>query len=406
MQRASRFSRIASVRGRAAVVLLAAVLGLGACRGREAPPAAPVAVLVMAVRPSPPDGDTVRYPVEVAARYSNVLSFRVGGKLIERRVRLGDVVRKGEVLARLDPIDAQRQAAAARASLDAAEHRLLFARQQLDRDTAQSAQNLISANQLEQTQDGYSSAAAAREQAADQFAVARNALAYDSLVADHDGVITSENADTGQVVTSGQAVFGLDWTGDTDVVLDAAASDIQRIAPGQLATVTIPALRGRRFDARVREVAPAADPQSRTFRVKLTLTAAGAEIRPGMTGDATLSVTPRGSGRAPAFKIPATAIFHRGSEPAVWVVRGTQSLLELRAVSVDSYEERSVIVSGGLEDGDTVLIAGAHTVYEGERVRPVLPLFSGEDQAAAITDGETAGAESIAPVAPSAQAAR
>src|SRR6202043_1802696 len=130
---------------------------------------------------------------------------------------------------------------------------------------------------------------AAREQSAAQLVVARNTLRYNTLVVDHDGVITSENADTGQVVAAGQAIYGLAWSGDTDVTLDAAASDLGRIAVGQTASVTFPALPGRRFDARVREITPAADPQSRTYRVKLTLAQPGQVVRLGMSGDAILS---------------------------------------------------------------------------------------------------------------------
>ncbi len=201
-------------------------------------------------------GEAIRYPVEVAARYNNVMSFRIAGKLIERNVRLGNTVRKGQVVARLDPSDAQKQAASAQASLDAAQHRLVFAKQQLDRDGAQAAQNLIAANQLEQTQDNYTAAVAGRDQASAQLVVAQNNLQYNTLVADHDGVITSENADTGQVVSAGQAVYGLAWSGDTDVNLDAAESDLAHIAIGQTASVTFAALPGRRYDARVREISP------------------------------------------------------------------------------------------------------------------------------------------------------
>src|SRR5258708_19819792 len=201
-------------------------------------------------------GEDVRYPVEAAARYSNAMSFRVAGKLIERDVRLGDSVRKGQVIARLDAADAQKQAASAQATLDAAEHRLAFAKQQLDRDQAQFAQNLVAANQLEQTQDAYAAALAGREEAAAQLVLARNTLQYNSLAADHDGLITTEHSDTGQVVSAGQAVYGLAWTGDTDVILDAAAGDLGRIAAGQAASVTFPALPARRFPAPVRELPP------------------------------------------------------------------------------------------------------------------------------------------------------
>ncbi|MDB6007912.1 MAG: multidrug efflux pump, rane fusion protein CzcB subfamily [Gammaproteobacteria bacterium] len=374
---------------RIAVGTLAAIafLSLSACSGGKNAVAPPALVVALPVHPDTgagAGGGAIRYPVEVAARYSNPMSFRVPGKLMERKVRIGDTVKKGEIVAQLDPIDAQRQAASAKATLDAAEHRLLFAKQQLDRDSAQSEQNLIAANQLEQTQDTYSAAQAGREQAAAQWVVARNNLEYNTLIADHDGVITSENADTGQVVSAGQAVYGLAWSGDIDVTLDAAASDLGRIAVGQTASVTFPALPGRRFDARVREITPAADPQSRTYRVKLTLTQPGQVVRLGMTGDATLSPVAGGGGGATevSFTLPTTAIFHQGNAPAVWVIVPGTSTLELRPVTVRGYSDHSTTISGGLKDGETVVLAGVHTVYAGERVSPVRPLFDGEGDVA------------------------
>jgi len=304
----------------------------------------------------------------------------VAGKLIERSVRLGDNVRKGQMVARLDPVDAEKQLAAAQAALAAAEHRLTFAKQQLDRDAAVRAQKLIAAAQLEQTQDAYSAALANRDQAADQLVLARNTLEYHTLRADHDGIITTESADTGQVVAMGQPIFGLAWSGDIDIVMDVPASDITNVAAGQTASVTFPVLPGREFEARVREVAPSADPQSRTYRVKLTLSEPGPSVRLGMTGDAVL--TPKSVGAAEygarTFSVPATALFHRGKGPAVWVVRAADSTLELRPVNVLTYTERSVAISGGLKEGDIVLRAGVHTVYEGERVKAVKPLFYNE----------------------------
>jgi multidrug efflux pump subunit AcrA (membrane-fusion protein) len=326
------------------------------------------------------------------------MSFRVPGKLIKRNVRLGDSVKQGQILAQLDPIDAQKQFASSKATLDAAEHRLLYAQQQLDRDKAQSEANLIATNQLEQTQDSYTAALAGRDQAAAQLVVARNNLQYNTLVADHDGLITSENADTGQVVQAGQAVYGLAWNGDTDVILDAAESELSRITIGQTARVTFPALPGRKFEARVREIAPAADAQSRTFRVKLQMTGSLESVRLGMTGDATLlpaSAGPaadaaHGSADAPAsaanlsaplqltFTLPATAIFHQDSSPAVWVITGNDSTLQLRPVKVSSYTDHTTVVTSGLNEGDVVVLAGVHTVYAGQKVKAVRPLFDGE----------------------------
>jgi RND family efflux transporter MFP subunit len=369
----------------------ATALALGACAKQEAASPPPAVVLAEPVRAVWSGADQARpYPVEVTSRYSTPLSFRVGGKLFERTVRLGDTVRKGQVLARLDATDALKEQAAAQAALEAAEHRLLFAKQQLDRDTAQATKNLISARDLEQTQDAYAAAKAAREQAADQLYVARDNAEYTFLLADHDGVITSENADTGQVVAAGQPVYGLAWSGDLDVILDAAANDIGTIATGQLATVTLAALPAERLEAKVREMSPSADPQSRSYRVKLTLLHPSASVRLGMTGDAVLQ--PRAQAGAPIdpISIPAAAIFHRGKDPAVWVVRPQDSTLELRPVTVARYGDLDAVITEGLKDGETVVAAGAHTVYEGERVRVTKPLFVDDSDSTQGQDGPLA----------------
>ena len=178
---------------------------------------------------------SIEYPVRIEARDANDLALRVGGKLIERRVHLGDVVRAGQVLARLDPADAQLQLADASAGLSAAEHRLQFADQQLRRDQAQAALNLIAKAQLEQSQDSFAATRAARDQAASQWRQRQRALDYQTLRADHDGVITAELDDTGAVLSSGQPVYRLAWSGAIDAVMDVAGRDIDQLRIGQLA---------------------------------------------------------------------------------------------------------------------------------------------------------------------------
>jgi membrane fusion protein, multidrug efflux system len=368
-----------------AASLLALATLLSACHTHSVVTAPPAAVVTYTVHASD-DTDPPSYPAEVAPRYSNPLAFRVSGKVIERRVRLGDRVTAGEVLAQLDPTDQQHQVASARAALAAAEHRLHYAKQQLDRDRAQFSRELIAASQLEQTEDAYTTALAAREEASAELTVAQNALRYHTLNADHDGLITSEDVDTGEVVSAGQAVYQLAWSGDVDIVIDVPARDANRTAVGQDARVVFPSLDARALDARVREIAPAADPQSRTFRIKLTLNDPSPSIRLGSIGEATL--LPR-EGRAPAreIDIPSTALFHEGASPAVWVLEGTQSRLALRPVSVQSYRDRSVVLSGGLRDGERIVAAGVHTVFVGERVTPFVDTFDADGPAAPADDG-------------------
>ncbi len=366
-------------------LLLAFGALLSACHAHPAVTMPPVAVVTYTVHTSD-DTDPPSYPAEVAPRYSNPLSFRVAGKVIERRVRLGDPVTAGEVLAQLDPTDQQRHVASAKAVLAAAEHRLQYAKQQLNRDQAQFSRQLIAANQLEQTQDAHSAALAARDQAAADLTVAENTLRYHTLTADHDGVITSEEVDTGQVVSAGQAVYQLAWSGDVDVVIDAAASDANRTAVGQDARVVLPSLDTQPRDARVREIAPAADPQSRTFRIKLTLNHPVPSIRLGTIGEATL-LPPEGRAPARELDIPSTALFHQGANPAVWVLEGAKPRLALRPVTVRSYRDRSVILTDGLRDGDRIVAAGVHTVFVGERVTPFINTFDADEPAAPADGG-------------------
>ncbi|WP_063713839.1 efflux RND transporter periplasmic adaptor subunit [Paraburkholderia phymatum] len=361
-----------SGRANLAALLLATALTLAACHNKEAATPAPRPVVAVAVHA---DGRPLAasLPGEVQARYSTPLSFRIAGKIVERRVRLGDVVQNGQVVARLDPTDAQKNAASAAAQLDAAQHRLIYAKQQLERDRAQARENLIAQTQLEQTEDAYASAAAQRDQAQQQAALAKDQLRYTTLTADHAGVITAEQADTGQNVSAGQAVYNLAWSGDIDVVCDVPEAALASLRVGTTATVKLGALPGRTFNARVRELSPAADPQSRTYRAKLTLDHAGADVRLGMTADIDFAHD-NTAPHASLYTLPATALFHDGTQPAVWVVKSGSDELALRRVQVSQYTERTIAVSQGLSEGERVVWQGVHTVTAGEKVRVVAPL--------------------------------
>jgi RND family efflux transporter MFP subunit len=247
---------------------------------------------------------------------------------------------------------------------------LTFATQQRDRDEAQAAQNLISQLQMDQTRDAYASALAGRDQARQQRALAQAQLRYHTLLADNDGTITSEAAEVGQVLSAGQPVFGFAWSGERDVVFSVPEGLLAAVSVGQSATVSLPAMPGKSYSGHVRDISPAADPQARTYRVKLALDAAGQQLPLGMTAQIALAASADG---ARAVRIAATALFHDKEQPAVWVVRPSDSTLELRAVTVQRYGEREVLVSAGLHAGELVVMQGVHAVAAGERVEPVSP---------------------------------
>jgi RND family efflux transporter MFP subunit len=334
--------------------------------GRKAPEAeAAVPVIALPVKAS--DGAvTGRFAGEVHARYEMPLSFRMAGRLTARYVDPGELVKQGQPLAELDPADPAQQLAYAKAALAAAEHRLLFATQQRDRDEAQFKQNLISQLQLQQTEDNYASALAGRDQARQQYKLAQST----TLVADHDGIVTSRQAEVGQVLAAGQTVFGFAQAGEREVYVDVAESRVGAITIGQAATVNLPALPGHVYTARVREIAPAADTQSRTYLVKLAIDHADAALQLGMTADVALQGSKPADG---AITIPATALFHQGEHPAVWVVNPGDSKLDLRPVTVARYGERDVLIAAGLKAGERVVMQGVHAVAAGEKVTPIAP---------------------------------
>ncbi len=358
--------------GPRAVVVIGAALLVAACHPKDnGPPPAPRPVVAT---PIAADGATAAttLPGDIEPRYATPLSFRVAGKIVERSVRLGDTVRQGQVVAHLDPSDAEKNAASAQAQYDSAVHAFTYAQQQVDRDRAQARENLIAPAQLEQTENAYASARAQRDQAAQQLALSKNQLQYTALVADHAGYITAEQADTGQNVSAGQAVYQLAWAGDVDVVTDVPEATLALLKAGHDAAVTLPALPGRSFAARVREIAPAADPQSRTYRVRLTLANPDPAVKLGMTANVALAGAPTDGAR---YTLPSTALFHQGKDPAVWVI-GRDDTLALRRVTVTRYGENTVTVSQGLNAGDRVVQQGVHTVSAGEKVRAVAPLHA------------------------------
>ncbi|WP_087725385.1 efflux RND transporter periplasmic adaptor subunit [Pandoraea sp. PE-S2T-3] len=389
-----------------------AVAALAAC-SRKAPPEPPPRPVVAMAAKTAEQTPIASLPAQIEARYTTPLSFRVAGKIVDRSVRLGDAVKAGQVVARLDPADLSKNAASARAQLDAAQHQLDYATQTVTRDRAQAKESLIAPAQLEQSENAYASALAQRNQATQQAALAGDQLSYGNLKADRDGVITAEQADTGQNVSAGQPVYQLAWTGDVDVIADVPEVALGAFRIGQMATVSLPAMPGKTWQARVREVAPAADPQSRTYRAKLSLLSPGPDVKLGMTANVAFAQPLPGSGAAPAaaatpasapapaapstasgaaaagsadtaaataaipagpaITLPSTALFHDGNLPAVWVVKQDDTLV-LRRVKVARYGERTVTVAGGIQPGERVVWQGVHTVTAGEKVRVVAPL--------------------------------
>ncbi len=347
------------------------LLALGACGGEPAQ-APPRPVLV--AHPAATAGSAVSaFAGEVRAREESALAFQVGGQLVKREVDVGDTVSRGDLLAELDPGDLRAQAQAAQAQLAAAEGELARARGDRARYAKLAAQQLVSRSALDAQDAAYTAAAGQAKAARANLEVARNQAAYTRLLAPRDGRIATRQAEAGQVVAAGQTVFTLAGAEGREVAIALPESDINDFNVGQPALIELWNTPGARLPGKIREISPAADPQTRTYAARVSL-AAGAAGKVSLGQSARVFMQPAGSGAStPAtLQIPLAAV-QRGDNggTSVWVVDPATRKLHATAVRLGTYGEDSVPVLSGLAAGDWVVVAGGHLLREGEQVAPV-----------------------------------
>jgi RND family efflux transporter MFP subunit len=345
-------------------VALFAALSVAACAKHDAPPPAPRTVLAQVVGTRPADGANV-YSGEVRARYENDLAFRVGGKVTARYVDVGAAVRKGQPLARLDPQDAQLAAEGARSALAAAQADHALATAEVERYRDLYAKKFVSQAVLDARETAFNTTKARLEQARAQLATAQNQSAYTTLTAESDGVITAANVEAGQVVSAGQTVMRFARPAEKEVVINVPESRLADLRAAERIAVAVLAAPDRPYAGVIREVAPNADPATRTFAVKITLPDADEAVQLGMTANVALGER---AGRD-AISVPLTALTQIDGNAAVWVVDPGTSKINLRPVTVGAYREDGATIAAGLKAGEVVVTAGVHKLLAGETVR-------------------------------------
>ncbi|WP_305804188.1 efflux RND transporter periplasmic adaptor subunit [Stenotrophomonas sp. YIM B06876] len=359
--------------------LLLAVLA--ACGKPEAVPAAAVPVLV--VHPASTDGQAVvAYPGEVRAREESALSFRVGGNLLRREVDAGQRVKQGQVLAELDVADYELQARAAQAQYAAAEADLVRARDEQKRYATLAAQQLVSRSALDAQTAAYKAAQGQANAARSNLEVARNQAAYAKLKAPRDGVIASRQAEAGQVVAAGQTIYTLAADGAREVAIALPERTLRDFSVGQPVQVEVWSRPGQRLAGTIREIAPAADAQTRTYAARVSLAAEAMDaVELGQSARVFAA-----SGKTGALRLPLAAIQPgKDGQASVWVVNPDTRTLQARAVTLGAYGAESVPVLSGVAAGDWVVAAGGHLLREGQPVvavdrknQPVLPAPAAE----------------------------
>jgi membrane fusion protein, multidrug efflux system len=346
--------------------LVLAVVIIAGCARQEPPPEPVRAVRTMTLG-SDVAGAVHEYAAEVRARTEARLGFRVGGKMVSREVDLGDMVKKGAVLARLDPQDLKLGQDAAGAALRAAQSNFDLAASEFKRFEGLRAEGFISAAELERRDASLKAARAQLAQARAQSGVQGNQTAYAQLVAEADGVVTAVEAEPGAVLAAGTPVLRLAHDGPRDVVFSVPEDRLPGVRAlidqADAVQVSLWGNDGKTWPASVREVSAAADPATRTFLVKADIGAA--PVRLGQTATARIA-QPALPG---VIKLPLSAVLEQQGKTSVWLLDKASMTVQPQPIEVGGADGNSVVVSGGLAPGQTVVTAGVHVLTPGLRVK-------------------------------------
>jgi RND family efflux transporter MFP subunit len=312
------------------------------------------------------NSDAIREFVGVVhARHETDLGFRVGGKVTARIVNVGDHVRAGDVIARLDAQDLRLQVESAEAELAASTSSLTQAAADLQRYATLKSRGYATIADFDRKQAANDEAEGRLTRARRALDLARNQLDYADLKADADGVITATPVEPGQVVAIGQPVARLAHRGEKEAVVALPETWLGE-ARQAAATIRLWSDRDRSFQAQLRELSPQADPATRTFAARFTILDADDSVAFGLT--ATVVLERRRE--APVARLPLSAVLNRGTGPRVYVVDHNDSLA-LRPVTVSAFTGDAALITSGVNDGERIVTLGVQTLEAGLRVRTV-----------------------------------
>jgi RND family efflux transporter MFP subunit len=345
----------------AAAALIAA--GLVGCK-KAAPPTAEVRPVRTITVEQGATGETFSLTGQVRAKDNVSLGFRIDGRMIERPVHVGDELQPGQLVARLNPQDELNAVRVAEAQLSAAEARLAEAQKTFWRQQELLKSGWTPRARFDDAQQVLLSAQAMVNSSEALLHEAQQQLSYATLTADAPGVVTATGAEPGEVVRAGQMVAQVARQGGRDAVFDVPEQLIRtgpRDPVVQLALTNDPAVRAI---GRVREVAPQADPATRTWQVKVGIIDPPSGMALGSTVTGTVKLTP-----PPGVTVPASALTEANHHPAVWVVDPHSDAVSLRSVNVARYDATTAVISQGLQRGDIVVTAGVQVLRPGQKVR-------------------------------------
>lgn len=309
-------------------------------------------------------GENISLAGTVESQVQVDLAFRIGGRLIERTVNIGDTIKAGQLIARLDPTDERNSLRAAEAALIAANGQLSEARINYDRQRHLYERQIAARVAFERAEQVFTTAQAAVKAAEAQVGLAQQRLDDTELSADAPGIITARGAETGEVVQPGRMIVQVARDDGKDAVFNVPANIRAASHPDPEVTVSLSLSPDVTARGRVREIAPRADAATGTFQVRVGLIDPPAEMRLGSTvvGRTTFA-------RHAGIELPASALTSKDGQPAVWIVDPKAMTVSLRSIGVARFNPSSVVISDGVAPGELVVTAGVQALRPGQKVR-------------------------------------
>jgi RND family efflux transporter MFP subunit len=304
----------------------------------------------------------------IKPRIETDMGFRVPGKVAKRLVEVGQKVDIGQSLATLDEVDLKLQAEQAEAEQRAATGVLAQAGAAEQRARDLRAKGWATDAQLDSAKAAGDEARARLNRAERSVELTNNSLSYATLVADTRGVVTATMIEPGQVVAAGQAAIRVARLGEKEAVVAVPETLLNRAKSG-VATVTLWSEPDKKYAAKLREVAPSADPATRTYLAKFSLPDAGDDVSLGMT--ATLTLADSQTDRV--ARLPLSSLYSQGGDPSLYVV-DDKGAISLKPVAVKSYDSNCVVISSGVDEGAKIVVLGVQKLDPAEKVRVVSSL--------------------------------
>lgn len=304
----------------------------------------------------------------IRPRVESDLGFRVAGKVARRLVEVGQRVEPGQPLAVLDEVDLKLQADQSEAEFRAATGVVAQAVAAETRAKELKARGWSTDAQVDQARASADEARARLTRAERAVELTKNSLSYTTLAADARGVVTATLVEPGQVVASGQAAIRIARIAEKEAVVAIPETLVQRARSGE-ARVTLWSEPGKRYAAKLRELAPQADAATRTYLAKFTLPDVGEDVQLGMTATLILADT----GGEKVARVPLSALFSQGDKPSLYVVDGSGAV-SLRPVAVKAYETNDAVITGGVDEGARIVALGVQKLDPAQKVRVVASL--------------------------------